>query len=92
MAVFVLASLKPAAIFCGLPGFIPVDRGDVAQLGERGLCKPEVAGSTPVVSTNLIDPQAHSRSSSQGFSLTAEVLMPNTHKNRGLCVRGGAQP
>ena len=26
-------------------------RGDVAQLGERGLCKPEVAGSIPVVST-----------------------------------------
>ena len=25
--------------------------GDVAQLGERGLCKPEVAGSIPVVST-----------------------------------------
>ena len=24
--------------------------GDVAQLGERWLCKPEVAGSTPVVS------------------------------------------
>jgi hypothetical protein len=24
--------------------------GDVAQLGERRLCKPEVAGSTPVVS------------------------------------------
>ena len=25
--------------------------GDVAQLGERRLCKPEVAGSSPVVST-----------------------------------------
>ena len=25
--------------------------GDVAQLGERWLCKPEVAGSIPVVST-----------------------------------------
>jgi hypothetical protein len=25
--------------------------GDVAQLGERRLCKPEVAGSIPVVST-----------------------------------------
>ncbi len=24
--------------------------GDVAQLGERWLCKPEVAGSIPVVS------------------------------------------
>ena len=29
--------------------------GDVAQLGERGLCKPEVAGSIPVVST-ILDP------------------------------------
>ena len=27
--------------------------GDVAQSGERGLCKPEVAGSIPVVSTSL---------------------------------------
>ena len=26
-------------------------KGDVAQLGERWLCKPEVAGSIPVVST-----------------------------------------
>ena len=25
--------------------------GDVAQLGERGLCKPEVVGSIPIVST-----------------------------------------
>jgi hypothetical protein len=27
--------------------------GDVAQLGERRLCKPEVAGSSPVVSSFL---------------------------------------
>jgi hypothetical protein len=26
-------------------------RGDVAQLVERGLCKPEVVGSIPIVST-----------------------------------------
>ncbi len=26
--------------------------GDVAQLGERGLCKPEVVGSIPIVSTS----------------------------------------
>ncbi len=26
--------------------------GDVAQLGERGLCKPEVVGSNPIISTN----------------------------------------
>ena len=26
---------------------------DVAQLGERGLCKPEVVGSIPIVSTSL---------------------------------------
>ena len=33
--------------------FVPstVCLGDVAQLGERWLCKPEVAGSIPVVST-----------------------------------------
>ncbi len=28
--------------------------GDVAQLGERGLCKPEVVGSIPIVSTRTI--------------------------------------
>ena len=31
-------------------------RGDVAQLGERLLCKQEVAGSTPAVSTSLGGP------------------------------------
>ncbi len=36
----------------GFPIFRP-PCGDVAQLGERGLCKPEVAGSIPVVSTKL---------------------------------------
>ena len=30
-----------------------VRSGDVAQLGERRLCKPEVAGSIPVVSILL---------------------------------------
>ena len=29
--------------------------GDVAQLGERGLCKPEVVGSIPIISTMLAD-------------------------------------
>lgn len=28
--------------------------GDVAQLGERRLCKPEVAGSIPVVSMQVV--------------------------------------
>jgi hypothetical protein len=28
--------------------------GDVAQLGERGLCKPEAEGSSPFVSTKKI--------------------------------------
>jgi hypothetical protein len=27
--------------------------GDVAQLGERRLCKAEVTGSSPVISTGL---------------------------------------
>jgi hypothetical protein len=30
-----------------------VRSGDVAQLGERRLCKPEVAGSIPVVSSGV---------------------------------------
>jgi hypothetical protein len=28
-----------------------VESGDIAQLGERRLCKPEVTGSIPVIST-----------------------------------------
>ena len=35
--------------------------GDVAQLGERGLCKPEVVGSIPIVSTMYMTPRAWSR-------------------------------
>ena len=39
--------------FGGLQGF-----GDIAQLGERRLCKPEAAGSIPAISTlrGLADP------------------------------------
>jgi hypothetical protein len=33
-------------------------RGAVAQLGERGLCKPEVVGSIPISSTNLFEEPA----------------------------------
>src|SRR5438477_2266040 len=29
--------------------------GDIAQLGERRLCKPEAAGSIPAISTNVRD-------------------------------------
>ncbi len=32
------------------------ENGDVAQLGERGLCKPEVVGSSPIISTNPFNP------------------------------------
>ena len=28
--------------------------GDVAQQGERGLCKPEATGSIPVISTKFL--------------------------------------
>jgi hypothetical protein len=30
------------------------EKGDIAQLGERRLCKPEVTGSIPVISTREI--------------------------------------
>ena len=30
--------------------------GAVAQLGERGLCKPEVVGSIPISSTDFLNP------------------------------------
>ena len=41
-------------------------KGDVAQLGERGLCKPEVVGSIPIVST-----KCSSRVSARLFSYLA---------------------
>ena len=37
----------------------PVLRGAVAQLGERGLCKPEVVGSIPISSTIFIGRASH---------------------------------
>ena len=42
---------------CGLVGIITGGlsaRGDVAQLGERRLCKAEVRGSSPLISTKLV--------------------------------------
>ena len=49
---------SPAIRLCGTgamgrPGLFPIGRGDVAQLGERRLCKAEVVGSIPIVSTNF---------------------------------------
>ena len=32
--------------------WLPLQNGDVAQLGEHWLCKPRVEGSSPFVSTN----------------------------------------
>ena len=41
-------------IFPGPPCVPERIRGAVAQLGERGLCKPEVVGSNPISSTNMV--------------------------------------
>ena len=46
-------------------------RGDVAQLVERGLCKPEVVGSIPIVST--------SRDSDKGSSTVRTNIWTKTH-------------
>ncbi len=37
-------------------GLAGCDRGDIAQLGERGVRNAEVAGSSPAISTNLFLP------------------------------------
>ena len=37
-------------IYLGPPRFF---LGDIAQLGERRLCKPEVVGSNPSISTSF---------------------------------------
>lgn len=44
-------ALLPEAVDA-LSDFAKRDAGAVAQLGERGLCKPEVVGSIPISSTN----------------------------------------
>ncbi len=41
-AVFERLSIRPSS---------KQQHGDVAQLGERRLCKPEVVGSNPIVSS-----------------------------------------
>ena len=37
----------------GIPQEVKIGRGGLAQLGERGLCKPEVRGSIPLTSTMM---------------------------------------
>ena len=52
-SVLLIARLVRAAVGRSQPlrGFVRRRRrGDVAQLGEHGLCKPEVEGSSPFVS------------------------------------------
>ena len=39
-------------VYLGPPPKNEQATGDIAQLGERRLCKPEVTGSIPVISTS----------------------------------------
>ena len=44
--------MRPSAV--GVVRSIGSWTGDVAQLGERWLCKPQVTGSIPVISTKAM--------------------------------------
>lgn len=62
--------------------------GDVAQLGERGLCKPEVVGSNPIVSTTHT-----SQGWSLAFLLAVYLVLSQGHfkeknKREGICLMG----
>ena len=58
--------------------------GDVAQLGERQLCKLEATGSNPVISTNCAKPQKKPIPVSVTFVLHPGFLasLANTMKAR----------
>ena len=49
-------------------------RGAVAQLGERGLCKPEVVGSNPISSTKYGDGWSSERPDELRFSSSCVPL------------------
>src|SRR4051812_44973299 len=64
-------------------------RGDVAQLGERRLCKPEVAGSIPVVSTILRTIPRRPGETSSGMPPYLGIEIGGTKLQLGLGRGGG---
>jgi hypothetical protein len=52
--------------------------GDIAQLGERGLCKPEVVGSNPIVSTMNI------RAREQSLAFLLALIFSTSHRDSAL--------
>jgi hypothetical protein len=65
---------------------MPTMLGDVAQLGERLLCKQEVGGSSPPISTRRRKGRstlktAQTRSSVEGH--TVDALAPRADEGRG---------
>jgi hypothetical protein len=75
------------------------DFGAVAQLGERGLCKPEVVGSIPISSTEVgSDPritnskrQTPSRKA-PGWGIRPEAKASSIIENLNLCIDSWQNP
>ena len=63
--------------------------GDVAQLGERGLCKPEAEGSSPFISTRIVNAPATGR-----FFMSKERAGARTREGGSVLwtLPGGAAP
>ena len=73
--------------------FIP--KGGIAQLGERGLCKPEARGSNPLTSTNNFESLAtaglfHIQRGSMGFEPRVGRGAEQTRERLPRSAQGGA--
>ena len=73
--------------------FIP--KGGIAQLGERGLCKPEARGSNPLTSTNIFESLAtaglfHIQRGSMGFEPRLGRGAEQTRERLPRSAQGGA--
>ena len=58
----------------GQPPARAIDRGDIAQLGERGVRNAEVGGSSPPISTILLHLSPNSIAFRAAFLLEASLL------------------
>ena len=67
--------------------FLNRGSGDVAQLGERWLCKPEVAGSIPVVSIKFVFDEFNALSKSRFIGMRRRALVNSWVNPRGYQVK-----
>ena len=63
-----------------------IGSGDIAQLGERRLCKPEAAGSSPAISTR-IERGFRLERSSIDLSRAIHILVSSRARDALRCAR-----